>query len=61
MTGKGSTPRPFSVPIEEFNKSFDRIFNNPEPETDEERYERLEKEHIGDFDKKTGIYSEKHK
>lgn len=26
MSGKGSAPRPYSVPREEFDKAFDRIF-----------------------------------
>lgn len=28
MAGKGSTPRPFSVSQEEFDKKFDTIFGN---------------------------------
>ena len=28
MSGKGSSPRPFSVSIEEFQSNFERIFGN---------------------------------
>lgn len=35
MNGKGSIPRPFSVTLDEFRSSYDRIFGqkekNPEP------------------------------
>ena len=27
--GKGSSPRPYAVPKEEFNKQFDKIFGSP--------------------------------
>jgi hypothetical protein len=27
--GKGSAPRPYAVPKEEFNKKFDKIFGEP--------------------------------
>jgi hypothetical protein len=47
MSGKGSKPRPFSVPQEEFNNSFETIFGKKEskpryvppplPETKDER------------------------
>jgi hypothetical protein len=29
MSGKGSTPRPFSVPLEDFAASFEHIFGKP--------------------------------
>lgn len=29
--GKGSTPRPYSVPKETFDEAFERIFKNKEP------------------------------
>jgi len=35
MSGKGSTPRPFSVSQEEFGNKFDMIFGKKEPK---ERY-----------------------
>lgn len=28
---KGSTPRPYSVPLKEFDNNFDRIFRKPDP------------------------------
>ena len=31
MSGKGSSPRPFSVPLETFNTNFDAIFRKPDP------------------------------
>jgi hypothetical protein len=33
QNGKGSKPRPFSVPTEEFAKSWDRIFKKEEDNT----------------------------
>lgn len=41
MSGKGSAPRPYSVPMETFNENFERIFGKPpsipiKPETEEE-------------------------
>jgi len=35
MAGKGSRPRPFSVPLEEYNKNIDAIFGAKPPK---ERY-----------------------
>lgn len=32
MTGKGSAPRPYSVPREQFEESFDRIFGKACPD-----------------------------
>jgi len=32
--GKGDTPRPFSVPPEEFDKNFNTIFNKKEKRTE---------------------------
>lgn len=31
MSGKGSSPRPFSVSQETFSKNFDAIFRKPDP------------------------------
>ena len=31
MSGKGSSPRPYSVPKESFDQSFERIFGKKEP------------------------------
>ena len=31
MSGKGSRPRPYSVPKEEFDNSYDTIFGKKEP------------------------------
>ena len=31
MSGKGSSPRPYSVPKESFDQSFERIFCKKEP------------------------------
>ena len=28
---KGSSPRPFSVPLKEFDNNFDKIFRKPDP------------------------------
>lgn len=28
---KGSSPRPYSVPLKEFDNNFDRIFRKPDP------------------------------
>jgi len=48
MSGKGSSPRPFSVSQDEFAKNFDAIFRKPDPRTVEEQqnedqeFERLE-------------------
>lgn len=36
MSGKGSSPRPFSVSLEEFNNNFDRIFRKPDPKVIED-------------------------
>ena len=36
MSGKGSSPRPFSVPQEEFDAAFDRIFGKPQKKTPDE-------------------------
>lgn len=35
MSGKGSSPRPYSVSLEEFDNKFDTIFGKKEPK---ERY-----------------------
>lgn len=31
MSGKGSAPRPLSVPTQEFDNNWDRIFKKPNP------------------------------
>ena len=45
MSGKGSSPRPYSVPLETFNNNFDAIFRK-EPlevtEQEEEAWQELE-------------------
>ena len=28
---KGSSPRPFSIPLKEFDNNFDKIFRKPDP------------------------------
>lgn len=57
MSGKGSSPRPYSVPKESFDESFDRIFGRKLTKNECDRYEILESEHMGDPDKRTGIYA----
>lgn len=37
MSGKGSSPRPFSVSQEEYNKRFDAIFRKPDPKVIEDQ------------------------
>lgn len=37
MSGKGSSPRPFSVSQNEFAKNFDAIFRKPDPKTIEDQ------------------------
>ena len=47
--GKGSSPRPLSVPKEIFNNNFDAIFRKPDPRTlddakaEDEAFEFVEK------------------
>lgn len=57
MSVKGSTPRPLSVPKETFDQSFERIFGKKLTRIESDRYEKLEREHMGDAEKQTGIYA----
>jgi hypothetical protein len=49
MSGKGSSPRPFSVTQEEFGNNFDRIFRKPDPKVvedaqlEDEAFDNIEK------------------
>lgn len=49
MSGKGSAPRPLSVPTAEFDNNWDRIFKKPDPkkiqdaENENEAFEIVEK------------------
>jgi hypothetical protein len=53
MSGKGSSPRPFSVSQEKFGSNFDAIFRKPSPKeiddskAEDEEFERIAKQ----FDK----------
>lgn len=53
MSGKGSSPRPFSVSQEKFGSNFDVIFRKPSPKeiddskAEDEEFERIAKQ----FDK----------
>jgi len=50
MSGKGSSPRPFSVSQNEFAKNFDAIFRKPDPrivedqKNEDDEFQRLAKE-----------------
>lgn len=50
MSGKGSSPRPFSVSQDEFAKNFDAIFRKPDPKTiedqqnEDDEFERIAKQ-----------------
>jgi hypothetical protein len=39
MSGKGSSPRPYSVPLETFNNNFDAIFRKQQLEVTEQEEE----------------------
>lgn len=49
MSGKGSSPRPFSVSQDEFAKNFDAIFRKPDPkaiedqQNEDDEFERIAK------------------
>ena len=49
MSGKGSNPRPYSVPLSEFDKNWDAIFKKPDPkevqdaENEEEAWDYIER------------------
>ena len=51
--GKGSSPRPLSVPKETFDNNFDAIFRKPDPrivddaKAEDEAFERIEKNNGG--------------
>ena len=52
MSGKGSSPRPFSIGQEEFQKNWDRIFKNEDSKLEvtpeeEEAWKDLEKRNKG--------------
>jgi len=50
MSGKGSSPRPFSVSQEEFGTNFDAIFRRPDPKArddallEDEAFETINKQ-----------------
>lgn len=48
MSGKGSSPRPYSVDQKTFNENWDAIFNNPKDRDDaiaeDEAFEEVEKQ-----------------
>ena len=50
MSGKGSSPRPFSVSQEEFGTNFDAIFRRPDPravedaQIEDEAFETINKQ-----------------
>lgn len=50
MSGKGSSPRPFSVSQDEFAKNFDAIFRKPDPRVvedqvnEDDEFERIARE-----------------
>jgi hypothetical protein len=47
MSGKGSSPRPFSVSQETFSNNYDKIFRKPSPrEMEEDRAEQEEFDRI---------------
>lgn len=37
MSGKGSSPRPYSVPQKKFDENWDKIFKKPEPKPEEKK------------------------
>ena len=41
MSGKGSTPRPFSVSKKQFDENFEKIFGKKETKKEEGEYEIL--------------------
>jgi hypothetical protein len=45
MSGKGSAPRPFDVPREQYENNFDRIFRSKQEPTPEEEEAWQELEH----------------
>ena len=56
---KGSSPRPYSVPLKEFDNNFDRIFRKPDPrviedaQIEDEAFKNIPNQHTTDLDKKT--------
>lgn len=44
MSGKGSSPRPFSVPKEVFDNNFDRIFRNKKEQNSNDAEDTKNKE-----------------
>lgn len=49
MSGKGSSPRPYSVTQDEFANNWDRIFKKPSPQEVDD--DTLEKEEFETLDK----------
>lgn len=59
MSGKGSSPRPFSVTQDEYAKNFDRIFRKDKRLEEEQQYEDEEFQHIAEQSKQLEIKNEK--
>jgi hypothetical protein len=55
---KGSSPRPYSVPLKEFDNNFDRIFRKPDPrevedaQIEDEAFKNISNQQTTDLTKK---------
>jgi hypothetical protein len=56
---KGSSPRPYSVSLKEFDNNFDKIFRKPDPrevedaQIEDEAFKNISNQYTTDLDKKT--------
>jgi hypothetical protein len=56
---KGSSPRPYSVTLKEFDNNFDKIFRKPDPrviedaQIEDEAFKNIPNQYTTDLDKKT--------
>jgi len=56
---KGSSPRPYSVPLKEFDNNFDKIFRKPDPremedaQIEDEAFETIDNKQKKEYNKYT--------
>jgi hypothetical protein len=56
VSGKGSSPRPYSVTLKTFDSNWDKIFNKPDPRTvqdaenEDEAFKLIEQSQVKDSD-----------